>query len=203
MSAAPDPLKTTEVKGSGARLLGIAVVMLLGIAAVAGSFSALRADEPGPGPLGSEEGSVVSLPQETGRPAVFSLAVASNSGDEDAVIDDAQLVGLPAGIKVVETKVSGNDRESNFAAEYDWPSKRYSDLHDPKGFAVPPEASEAGRNGVQLIFVLRSETPGRYAFRGVDLDYRVGDRKYRNRLDYGFVACYRKAGTPERGRCRT
>lgn len=168
---------------------GIAVVVAVAVGVVL--LFGGEADSPPRGPLGTESIVGMGVPQEIGRPFSIGLPVVYNRGDEPATIDRISLVEKSPGIEVLETHVAGVDRDILLNAfTYDWPAPRdYSDLHPPRGYVVPPERSEDGKRGVELVFVLEVDGPGPHRFTGAQVDYSIGADAYRTVLWEGARIC--------------
>jgi hypothetical protein len=99
--------------------------------------------------------------------------------------------GLPPGLEITETHVNGPERRNSLAYDFSWPSKRpgFRGIRPVRGYSL----GRAPR-GAQLIYVMRADEPGIYAFDGVVVDYRVGSRHYRARIANGLKACILPAG---------
>lgn len=61
-------------------------------------------------------------------------------------------------------------------------------LREPEGTVVPA----TGRH-VQIVIGIRAPTPGRHGFDAIDVDYRVGDERFRARLTSRYVFCAPRA----------
>jgi hypothetical protein len=83
-----------------------------------------------------------------------------------------------------------------------WPDPElYTDLHPVAGFVVHPESVEGWERGAELIFALRADEPGRYEFKAVAVDYRVGGNEHRAVLDIGLGVCVTKGRRMPDKRC--
>ena len=158
----------------------------------AGDAAPTPASPPPPtGPLGTDDVTAMGVPQQAGRPFSIGLPVVYNRGDRPATIDRISLVEKSPGIELLETHVNGIRRKTLLTAfTYRWPERgAYSDLHDPRGYVVPPQSRRKGRRGVELVFVLRTKQPGAHQFAGAQVDYRIGTRRYRTTLWEGARIC--------------
>lgn len=180
-------------------------VLALAVLAAAGAVIAwlvLRDDDPSAGPLRQLEASSVGIPQRGGVPFGFGLPVAINHGTEPAVLERIELVDSTPGLDVVATHAGGPERRYFwFATSSKWPAPDlFSDLHPVPGTVVEPRDEPAGERGVELVFVLRADKAGRYAFKAVSVDYRVGDTQHRTVIRNGLRACVVPRGQ-RRPRC--
>jgi hypothetical protein len=183
------------------RLLLAAAALGAAVAVALVVFASDDDDGPTPGPLGSDEVVGLGAPQEAGRDFTFGLAVAYNRGDEPAVLERISLVDPTPGLRVIETRVAGPQRRLLYqAGDYRWPSPEITDLHPVRGFEVAPRDQPDGRRGVELVFRLRVDRPGRYTARGVQIDYRVGDTSHRSRLTTAYRVCAVPEREPTEGR---
>ena len=158
----------------------------------AGGGEAGNASPPLPrGPLGTDDVTAMGVPQQAGRPFSIGLPVVYNRGSEPAAIERISLVEPSRGLELLEAHVAGVRRTRLLTAfTYRWPERgAYSDLHAPRGYVVPPQASRRGRRGVELVFVLRAERPGAHQFAGARVEYRIGARRYRTTLWEGARIC--------------
>ncbi len=176
--------------------MGLAV-----LAAVAVWFFAIRDSELTPGPLGSEDVSSVGVPQRVGQPVAFGLPQVFNRGDKDAILESISIVGLPAGLELIDARINGPERKINSAYDFRWPSPDYTDLRPVKGHRVAPLDSPTGERGAELVFAFRADEPGRYTFKAVQVDYRVGDTRHRVRIRNGLSACFTAPGSGRAPRC--
>jgi hypothetical protein len=172
-------------------LLAIAAVLLLGWLV----YRSVR--PPTPGPLHNPEASSLGLVRKTGQTWGYGLPVVINTGDEPAVLTRIEIVDPPPGLRLVDTRVSGIRRKNYyFASSLTWPDRlgRFSDLHRVAGFEIQPENVAGWNRGAELIFAVRAEKPGRYVFRAVAVEYRVGGSEHRVILDNGLAVCVTRAG---------
>jgi hypothetical protein len=178
-----------------AALVAAAAAVVLAVVLVGGD------EEPSAGPLGSDEVQGLGAPQEAGRTFTFGLPVAYNEGDEPAVLDRISLLDPTPGLEVVGTRVAGADRRLLYqSGDPDWPSRRITDQHPVNGFEVAPQDTPEGRRGVELVFGLRADRPGRYRTRGVQIDYRVGDTRHRSTMLVALQLCIPPRGVAAEGR---
>jgi hypothetical protein len=157
---------------------------------------------PTPGPLARDVAESLGIQRRIGETFTYGLPVVINSGDEPAVLERIEPVNPTPGLNVIHTRVSGSDRKFFFFASGRWPDpSRFTDLHPVRGFVVHPDDVKGWDRGAELIFVLRADTPGRYKFEAVAVEYRVGDNEHRAVLDIGLGVCITKGRKPLDKRC--
>src|SRR4051812_45721856 len=101
-----------------------AAVVVAGVAVFRGD------DQPSPRPLGSEETQGLGFAQEVARDFTFGLPVATNRGDETAVLERLSLVRATPGLKLVGTRVAGSRRGVLFQSnDWRWPTPLVTDQH--------------------------------------------------------------------------
>ena len=148
---------------------------------------------PTPGPLAHDVAESLGIQRRVGENFTFGMPVVINSGDEPAVLERIEPVGSTPGLRVVHTRISGSERKYFYFSSGRWPDRsRFTDLHPVPGFVVHPENVSGWDRGAELIFVLRADRPGRYKFRAVAVDYRVGGNEHRAVLDIGLGVCVTK-----------
>jgi hypothetical protein len=129
--------------------------------------------------------------------------VVFNSGDEAAVLTRIEPVDPSPGLQVVHTRIGGSERELFAFSSGRWPDPElFTDLHPVPGFVVHPQRVKGWERGVQLIFVLRADDPGRYEFDAVAVEYRVGGREHRAVLEIGLGVCVTKGRKLPNRRCK-
>jgi hypothetical protein len=152
---------------------------------------------PTPGPLARDVGESLGIQRRIGETFTYGLPVVINSGDEPAVIERIEPVDPTPGLRVVQTRIAGAKRKYFLFASGSWPDpSRFTDLHPVPGFVVHPEYVAGWERGAELIFVMRADEPGRYVFKAVAVEYRVGGREHRAVLDVGLGVCVRTQRKP-------
>lgn len=156
------------------------------------------------GPLDVEATDRVSSPFTTGKAGSVATIVIQNEGDEVATLDSATPVGVDPGLVVEHVYVADGRRTTGpYCCSNRWPPSRKlqpgvgfarSELRDPAGTRVPPFSPEDRAPGVVLVVVVRADRPGAYAFRGVEITYRIDGKRYRRVLTNSFTACVTDAG---------
>lgn len=181
------------------------LVVAVALVAAAGAWFVLRGDgEPTPGPLTSPDATSGGFGRTAGRPFGFGLAVAWNTGDRPAVLERIEPVDMTSGLRVLDTRASGPDRDSlSVAATRQWPSDEFTDLHPVKGFEVAPHTSAAGERGVELVFGLQADKPGRYEMVAVAVEYTVAGKRHRAIIRNGIAVCVTPPGEPTIRGCDT
>jgi hypothetical protein len=157
---------------------------------------------PTPGPLARDVGESLGIKRRIGETFTYGLPVVINSGDEPAVIERIEPVDPTPGLQLLHTRIAGSKRKYFFFASGRWPDpSRFTDLHPVSGFVVHPDTVKGWERGAELIFVMRADEPGRYVFKAVAVEYRVGGREHRAVLDIGLGVCVRKQRKPRRKWC--
>jgi hypothetical protein len=157
-----------------------------------------------PGPLINDVGESVSIPRATGQVWVYGDAITWNAGSRPAVLNRIALVKPTPGLKVLDTFVSGPRRKLLGLATWgEWPSKEFQDVHRVAGFQVAPRDRPSGDRGVELLFVLRSDQPGRYSAPGVVVDYTVDGKAHRRYLNFAIGVCVHAPSKPKDRNCPT
>jgi hypothetical protein len=160
--------------------LALLAVVAAGIAAWALS----RAGATEGGPLAYEHGYedrlAFTVPLDTAYS--WGLAMLRNSGDDDAVVTRVSLVEESGTIREVGVRAVPERAEDavGFAPGFDASTGQAVD-----GLVVPP----GDGNGFQLVFGLEVDRPGISGFRGVRVEYRVGDSRFATTLGHLVVLC--------------
>jgi hypothetical protein len=183
--------------GAGRWVAAVSVLAL-----VAGTVGAwLAADRPSPttvaqhvgdGPLYTPAGDELALSVTTGRPLAWGNAVYFNGDTRALRLRSARPIQLTPGLRVARVVVAGARRPSTVGDERRWPPAGFTDsvLEPIDGFEVPPESRPTGRAGVEVLFELVADRPGRYALRGVELTYQGADgRRYRDVMPDAIGVC--------------
>jgi hypothetical protein len=155
-----------------------------------------------PGPLDNDVAESLGIQRRVGETFTYGMPVVINKGDEPAVLERIEPVDPTPGLRVVATRMNGSERKYFYFASGRWPDPaRYTDLHPVRGFVVHPESVEGWERGAELIFALRADEPGRYVFKAVAVEYRVGSREHRAVLDIGLGVCVTKGRKLPDKRC--
>lgn len=162
---------------------------------------ALKTEPVQPGPLDVGGGDSVSAHFAPGQTGSASWIEVVNFGDQPAVLEAIEPVGMSPGMTVPKIYASGVDRSSaGGCCTQSWPPKtKYEressiasgELHDPRGVKVPPTATlpEGPIAGVMLTVLLRAEQPGTYGFRGLAVTYTAGGQRYRRVITNAMTMC--------------
>jgi hypothetical protein len=169
---------------------------------VAGWWGYRSFGPPTPGPLASDVAESLGLRRQIGETFIYGLPVVINDGDEPAVLERIEPVDPTPGLRLIHTRISGSNRKHFAFASGRWPDpSRFTDLHPVRGFVVHPDDVTGWERGAELIFVMRADNPGRYKFKAVAVDYRVGSREHRAVLDIGLGVCVMKGRRMPSKRC--
>lgn len=155
-----------------------------------------------PGPLARDVAESLGIQRRVGETFTFGMPVVTNSGDDPAVLERIEPVDPTPGLHLLHTRVSGLNRKFHSFASGRWPDpSRFTDLHPVRGFVVHPRDVRGWERGAELIFVMRADKPGRYKFKAVAVEYRVGSREHRAILDIGLGVCVTKGRKMPNKRC--
>jgi hypothetical protein len=167
--------------------------LLAGVVAAAVLWPVLRDDDPGPGPLANRHNDVYSFPVPVERPITWGVPVLYNEGEEPAVLLDVRPARSTPGLRVLKVLAAGENRGNYFiAGTREYPMRaadRIRHLRAAQGFSVPPQTTPAGKYGVELVFVLQMDRPGRYEIDGIRARYRVGDTEHVEDFRFRLAAC--------------
>ena len=174
-----------------AALLAFASVALAGAAA-----AALAVREPpglSPGPLACEECAVLALgfPVDPRRQFTYGLLLLRNEGGEPAVLDAVAPLELTPGMRVAGAYVvRTEDNPWNVTADdhEHFPPPNIADVVRPlRGYAVAPARRKT--DTVEVILGLEVARAGTYGFRGLAVDYHVGETAYRATFQHRLRVC--------------
>jgi hypothetical protein len=169
------------------------VVGLVGLAAGVALWVVLAGGEPGPGPLANRNSDDYSFPVPAARPITWGVPVLYNEGDEPAELLDVRPARSTRGLRVLKVLAAGENSGNDFVAgtrRYPFrPPDLIRNLRPVKGFMVAPQTTRAGEYGVELVFVLQLDRPGRYEIDGIRVRYRVGDTEHVEDFEFGLAAC--------------
>ena len=160
--------------------------------------------DPTPGPLANDISESIGIGRHPGEVWTYGNPTAYNTGHTPVVITRIWLVNPTPGLKVLVTRVAGPNRKFlALASDPRWPAADLTDLHPVKGFQVAPQSEPAGDRGVELVFSLRVDKPGRYVARAVGVDYTVNGDRHRLYLSYGLGVCVTAASESLDRNCPT
>ena len=145
----------------------------------------------------------MGVAQQAGKQFSIGLPVVYNRGNRPATLDSVSLVEQTPGLEVVESYANGPERKYLLNATTDsWPAPRiYTDLRPVRGTVVAPRSEREGERGIEFVFVLRVPSVGAEQFKGVQVDYHVGDERHRSVLWEGARICARKRVPDPPPRC--
>jgi hypothetical protein len=180
-----------------------AAAALVAAGCVAAVALLARDSLPTAGPLIADDGASLGIGRTAGETFAYGLPYVGNDGDEPARLQRISPVEPTPGLRVVGTRVAGaRRRDLAWAATPAWPDRNLSDVHPVDGFEIGPLKARGWRRGAELIFILRApEAPGRYRFKSIQVDYRVGRRRHRDRFHFGLQICVTPRGEPRNMSC--
>jgi hypothetical protein len=176
----------------GGRRLLAALAVAAAVVVVVVTVLLLRDDEPGPGPLETYASDSLTFPVYAGRTFTYAQTVVINSGEKPATLIAATPFELSDGLAVENTLVAGSRRlRMGMAGDRVFPPTfdKLTDLRPLNGYQLAPASTTDGRRGVELVFALRAAEPGRYEFRGIQLEYEIDGKRYREVLPNALAAC--------------
>jgi hypothetical protein len=135
---------------------------------------------------------MTSLVADVGQVVTFAGILLENFSSSPAVLENIRIdPPLDAAMTLVDVKVAGKDRGIGMVGtdKVFPPSGMPSAALRPlPGAAVPPH-KEDDKWGVEILMAFRLNQPGQFGFRKADVDYRIGGKRHRVRLEDGFVLC--------------
>lgn len=205
------PVHTPAPPSGGARRRrwALVAVVVLAAAAVGGLF-AWRVAQPLPkGPVDVEATDRVSFPFKAGVAGSLGFITLLNPGDQTAVLESVRPVGVDRGLIVERIFAAGDTRSmGGYCCTAMWPPSKevakvafpMSDLRPVRGTLVRPDRSTPSNRayGAAIVLIVRADRPGDFAFRGLEVTYRIGDREYRRVVTNAFTMCVSPDG---RRRC--
>ena len=200
---AAEPTERRRRVPVGPRML---LAMLAAFAALIVGLLLVRGDgEPGPGPLETNAVDSLIFPVYAGRAFTYSQTVVLNRGKQPATLIAARPVRVTPGLEVLKTIVAGSRRlRTGIAGDRVFPPTfdKLTDLRALRGYRLAPTSAPDGRRGVELVFALRATKPGRFEFRGIELDYKIDGKRYHEILPNAFAACAARARLGKVSDCR-
>jgi hypothetical protein len=200
--APPEPERPT--RRPGRRLIVLAGLAGAALAAlIAAVVWRTVIQDRSPGPLVNDTSESIGIGRHPREVWTHGNAIAWNTGEKPVVLTRIWLVNPTPGLRVLATRVAGPNRKLLFvASDPKWPADDLTDLHPVAGFQVAPRSQPAGDRGVEFVFSLRSDKPGRYVSRAIGVDYTVDDDKHRLYLSYGLGVCVTAASKPLDRNCQ-
>lgn len=158
------------------------------------------------GPLSAGDATAVSAPHNPGDVLTFGHVAVFNTGRVTAVLDRVSFEPpLPDNLRLLGIQVASDpDRDLHTVGAVDGyppPRSEIGSLQPLKGAKVYPENTPEGERGAPLIMGFRFDGGDLASFKEVHVDYHVGGRKYRAKLDKVFIVCSWSAypdGCPDR-----
>jgi hypothetical protein len=195
VDGAPDP--GWEGRGhahSRVRVLLIAGLVLASLAAILSyQRSSARATHSWDGgPVRTDSSTATSLVADIGQVVTFGGIVLENFSRSPAVLESVRIdPHLDPAMTLVDVKVAGKDRGIGMVGtdKVFPPSGMPSDSLHPVAGAIVPPRQEGDEWGVEVLMAFKLNRPGQFGFRHAVVDYRIGGKRHRVRLDDAFVLC--------------
>jgi hypothetical protein len=185
------------LKGARGRwIAGIGLAAIVAVLLVA--VYAFNGRERSGGPLNVDVRDSVGAPAKPGRAGVSGWSVVFNKGSEPAVVTSIKPLLVTKGLVIEDVSAQLKERvNDSFCCQIRWPvnAAARKEWVDPANLrslpvAMPPDPDLSVVNsGMNLVWRLRADQPGRYGFRAVELRYRVGGKDYRRVLGAAFTLC--------------
>ena len=188
-------------RGRGRSLVaaGLLVLILLGVVAIQRSTG--RATHSfDSGPVRTDSDTTTSIRVDVGQMATFGGIVLDNVSNHPAVLESIRIdPGLDSGLTLVDVKVAGKERGIGMVGtdrEFP-PSGIPAEAVRPLPGAIVPPRQVDPEWGIEVFMAFRLNRPGQFGFNHVLVDYKVGGKRHRVRLNDGFIVC----GGPDYPRC--
>lgn len=171
------------------RLVLAAVVALVAAAAVA--FLVLGGDEP-PALEAATSYDELGGREEPGATVANALTYMHNRGDEPIVLEGARILG--SSVPPVRFLVAGADRTDDVQGGVDAqcppPYFKPGSVKALRGFSLPPDTTEKGKQGAVLIFCLTApKAPARVRMAELELTYRQDGERRTLTIPNRFTIC--------------
>lgn len=178
-------------------VLGLALVVWLVVANTRPNGRTVHAFDRGPLQMGSVTGT--SMAAELGQTFTYGGIVLDNTADRPAVVEDVRAIPtFTSGMEIVGVMVGGRERQIGMIGTDPQfpPPDVAAHLRPYRGAIVPPDRTP-GEFGLELFFGLRIDRPGEFGFRGFEIDYRIGKKRYTVRLEDRFLGCAPRGQYPD------
>ena len=133
----------------------------------------------------------LSFPVDVRTPFTYGLRNFRNRGDAPAVLERVRPVAMSHGMRMVGALIVrrvDNPWNSTSSDHTHFPPPNIVSVVKPlAGYSLAP--SRGVSDFVELILGLEVGHPGRFAFRGIELTYRVGKTRYRDRYLDEVAVC--------------
>lgn len=144
------------------------------------------------GPVRTESDTTTGVVAEIGEIVTFGGIVLENYSDQPATLERIRIdPPLDPGMSLVDVKVAGKQRGVGMIGT----DRRFPPTGVPPealqplaGAVVPPKHVDPGW-GIEVFMGFKLNRPGQFGFHHALIDYRVGGKRHRIRVDDGFVIC--------------
>jgi hypothetical protein len=180
--------------GRRARLLIIAVLVLGlgGVAAIYRRSTGRSMHGADSGPVRTESDTTTGIVVDIGQVVTFGGIILENFSNRPAVLESIRIdPPLDPGMTLVDVQVAGKERGIGMVGtDLGFPPSGMPPeaLRPLRGAVVPPR-HEDDKWGVEVLMAFKLNRPGRFGFHHALIDYRIGDKRHRIRVDDGFVIC--------------
>jgi hypothetical protein len=144
------------------------------------------------GPVRTESDTTTSIVADIGQVVTFGGIVLDNHSKHPAVLESIRIdPPLDSGMSLVDVKVADKNRGIGMVgADRGFPPEGMptAAIHPLPGAIVPPEQGH-DRWGIEVLMAFRLNRPGQFGFNHALVDYRIGGKRHRIRVDDGFVLC--------------
>jgi hypothetical protein len=144
------------------------------------------------GPVRTESDTTTSLRAEIGQVVTFGGIILESFSKQPAVLERIRIEPpLDPGVSLIDVKVAGKGRGIGMvgADRVFPPSGMPPEVVRPLEGAIVPPRHEDDEWGVEVLMAFKLNRPGQFGFHHAFVDYRIGDKRHRVRVDDGFVIC--------------
>jgi hypothetical protein len=173
-------------------LVAVLVLGLGGVATIYRRATGTAMHGADSGPVRTDSDTTTGLVAEVGEVVTFGGIILENVSNHAAVLESIRIdPPLDPGMTLVDVKVAGKDRGIGMVGtdRVFPPSGMPPEAVRPLPGAVVPPRQEDDKWGVEVLMAFKLNRPGRFGFHHALVDYRIGGKRHRIRVDDGFVMC--------------
>lgn len=196
------PGRTRRFEGGRKRLVvvGVMIVSLVGAAVVYKRSTGRAMHDYESGPVRTESDTTTSIRVEVGQVVTFGGIILESFSKKPAVLESLRFdPPLDSGMTLVDVKVAGKGRGIGMVGtDRGFPPSGMPPeaLRPLPGAIVPPKHVDP-EWGVEVLMGFKLDKPGQFGFHHALIDYRIGGKRHRIRVNDGFLIC----GGPDYPRC--